>query len=76
MVTVIYMVLATAMFFWQDTYFLLGGIEFSLKNPCALGILFLALLNFIVTARPGRSVVLARHTMIQMLPCIIVLVSV
>ncbi len=71
MVTVIYMVLATAMFFWQDTYFLLGGIEFSLKNPCALGILFLALLNFIVTARPGRSVVLARHTMIQMLPCVV-----
>ena len=71
MVAVIYMILATAMFFWQDTYFLVGGIELSLKNPCALGILFLALLNFIVTARPGRTIVLARHTMVQMLPCLL-----
>lgn len=71
MVGVIYMVLATAMFFWQDNYFLLGGVELSLKNPCALGILFLALLNFTVTVRPGRTIVLARHTMIQMLPCVI-----
>ncbi len=71
MVTVIYMTLATAMFFWQDTYFVLGGVAFSLKNPCALGILFLALLNFIVAAKPGRTIVLFRYTMIQMLPCLI-----
>ena len=44
MVAVIYIVLASAMFFLQDTYFLVGGVEFSLKNPCAVGILFLALL--------------------------------
>lgn len=71
MVGVIYMVLATAMFFWQDNYFLLGGAEFSLKNPCALGILFLALLNFIVTVRPGRTIVLARHTLMQALPVLV-----
>ena len=45
MVTLIYMVLATAMFFLQDTYFFVGGVEFSLKNPCALAILFLAVVN-------------------------------
>ena len=71
MVRVIYILLATAMFFWQDNYFLLGDVPFSLKNPCALGILFLALLNFIVTVRPGRIIVLARHTLIQALPCLV-----
>ena len=54
MVSMIYMVLATAMFFLQDTYFLVAGMELSLKNPCALAILFLALLNFIVTVRLDR----------------------
>lgn len=71
MVPIIYIVLATAMFFFQDTYFTLGGIALSLKNPCALGILFLALLNFTATVRLGRTIVLARHAVTQMLPCII-----
>ena len=71
MVRVIYILLATAMFFWQDNYFLLGDVPFSLKNPCALGILFLALLNFIVTPKPGHTIVLARHTLIQALPCLV-----
>ena len=71
MIRVLYFLLATAMFFLQDTYFLLGGVEFSLKNPCALGILFLALLDFTVTVRPGRTIVLARHTAVQILPCVI-----
>ena len=71
MVTIIYMILATAMFFLQDTYFLIGGVQFSLKNPCVVGILFLALLNFIVTVRPGRTIVLMRHTLVQVLPCAI-----
>lgn len=71
MLRVIYIILATAMFFWQDNYFMAGGIALSLKNPCALGILFLALLNFIVTVRPGRTIVLARHTLIQALPCLV-----
>ena len=59
------------MFFLQDTYFLVGGVEFSLKNPCAVGILFLALLNFTVTVRPGRTIVLMRHTVIQVFPYLI-----
>lgn len=71
MVAVIYLVLASAMFFLQDTYFLVGGVEFSLKNPCAVGILFLALLNFIVTVRPGRTIVLVRHTVAQVFPYLI-----
>ena len=71
MVAVIYIVLASAMFFLQDTYFLVGGVEFSLKNPCAVGILFLALLNFTVTVRPGRTIVLMRHTVIQVFPYLI-----
>ena len=71
MLSVLYMALATAMFFLQDTYFLIGGVAFSLKNPCAIAILFLALANFIVTARLGRTIVLARHTVVQMLPFVI-----
>ena len=71
MLSVLYMALATAMFFLQDTYFLIGGVAFSLKNPCAIAILFLALANFIVTARLGRTIVLARHTVVQMLPFLI-----
>lgn len=71
MLSIIYFILATAMFFSQDTYFTLGGVEFSLKNPCAVAILSLALLNFIVTVRPGRSLVLVRHTIIQMIPYLI-----
>jgi len=59
------------MFFLQDTYFEIGGVDFSLKNPCALAILFLALLNFIATVRLGRVILLARHTVVQMLPCLI-----
>ena len=70
----IYMVLATAMFFLQDTYFLVAGMELSLKNPCALAILFLALLNFIVTVRLDRLMVLIRHTAVQVLPYLIPLV--
>ena len=71
MVSIIYMILATAMFFLQDTYFLLGGVEFSLKNPCIIGILFLALLNFTVTVKLDRVMVLARHGATQMLPLVI-----
>lgn len=71
MVAVIYIVLASAMFFLQDTYFLVGGVEFSLKNPCAVGILILALLNFIVTVRPGRTIVLVRHAVVQVFPYLI-----
>ncbi len=71
MVAIIYMILATAMFFLQDTYFLIGGVEFSLKNPCVVGILFLALINFIVTVRPGRTIILVRHTLVQLVPCAI-----
>jgi hypothetical protein len=67
----IYIVLATAMFFLQDTYFKIGGVDFSLKNPCALAILFLALLNFTATVRLGRFLVLIRHTAVQMLPYLI-----
>lgn len=71
MVAIIYMILATAMFFLQDTYFLIGGVQFSFKNPCVMGILFLALVNFIVTVRPGRTIILVRHTLVQILPCAI-----
>lgn len=71
MVSIIYMILATAMFFLQDTYFLVGGVEFSLKNPCIIGIVFLALLNFTVTVRLDRAILLARHGMVQMLPVVI-----
>lgn len=59
------------MFYLQDTYFEIGGVDFSLKNPCAIAILFLALLNFIATVRLGRFMVLARHTVVQMLPYLI-----
>ncbi len=59
------------MFFLQDTYFKIGGVDFSLKNPCALAILFLALLNFTATVRLGRFLVLIRHTAVQMLPYLI-----
>jgi hypothetical protein len=68
------MLLATGMFFFQDTYFSIGGIELSLKNPCALAILFLALLNFTVTVRLDRLLILSRHTAVQMLPCLVPLV--
>ena len=68
MVSIIYLVLATAMFYLQDTYFLVGGVEFSLKNPCAIAIVFLALINFTATVRLGRFLLLVRHTAVQMLP--------
>ena len=74
MSSVLYMILATGMFFFQDTYFSLGGMELSLKNPCALAILFLALLNFTATARLDRLMVLSRHTAVQALPYLIPLV--
>ena len=74
MVPVLYTALATAMFFLQDSYFSIGDIELSLKNPCALGIVFLALLNLIVTVRLGRVMVLVRHFLIQILPFMIPLV--
>lgn len=74
MCSVVYMLLATGMFFFQDTYFSLGGMELSLKNPCALAIVFLALLNFIATVRLDRLLVLSRHTAVQALPCLIPLV--
>ncbi len=68
MVPAIYTALATAMFFLQDAYFSIGGMELSLKNPCALGIVFLALLNFIATVRLGRFMLLVRHALVQALP--------
>ncbi len=71
MTSFIYVILSTAMFYLQDTYFEIGGVDFSLKNPCAIAILFLALLNFIATVRLGRFMVLARHTVVQMLPYLI-----
>lgn len=72
MISIIYFILATAMFFLQDTYFKVGGgVDFSLKNPCAFAILFLALLNFIATVRLNRVVLLARHTIVQTLPYLI-----
>jgi len=67
----VYMVLATGMFFFQDTYFSVGGMELSLKNPCALAILFLALLNFIATVRLDRLTLLTRYTVVQALPCLV-----
>ena len=51
LISIIYMLLATAMFFLQDTYFVVAGMELSLKNPCGLAILFLALINLIATVR-------------------------
>mgnify|MGYP007121850450 CR=1 FL=1 len=74
MIAMIYMLLATAMFFLQDAYFSVAGMELSLKNPCALAILFLALLNFTATVRLDRVMVLARHTAVQALPYLIPLV--
>lgn len=74
MCSVLYMVFATGMFFFQDTYFSVGGIELSLKNPCALAILFLALLNLIATVRLDRLLVLIRHTAVQALPYLVPLV--
>lgn len=71
MVRIIYMVLATGMFFFQDFYFSVGGIELSLKNPCIVGILILAFLNFTVTVRLDRMILLIRHTAVQMFPCLI-----
>lgn len=74
MVPAIYTALATAMFFLQDAFFSIGGMELSLKNPCALGIVFLALLNFIATVRLGRFMLLVRHALVQALPFLIPLV--
>ena len=74
MSSVLYMILATGMFFFQDTYFSLGSMELSLKNPCALAILFLALLNFTATVRLDRLMVLSRHTAVQALPYLVPLV--
>lgn len=74
MCAVLYMLLATGMFFFQDTYFSIGGMELSLKNPCALAILFLALLNLTVTVRLDRLLILSRHTAVQTLPCLVPLV--
>ena len=74
MTAVVYFGLAAAMFALQDAYFLLGGGEYSLKNLCALGILFLCLLDFIGTVRLGRGMVLVRHSLVQMLPCLVPLV--
>lgn len=71
MIATIYLMLATAMFFLQDTYFSLGGVDFSLKNPCILAILFLALLNFTATVRLDRTFLLARHAVVQALPFLI-----
>ena len=71
MISIIYCILATAMFFLQDTYFKVGGVDFSLKNPCAFAILFLALLNFITTVRLNRVLLLVRHTLVQILPYLI-----
>jgi len=74
LVPAIYTALATAMFFLQDAYFSIGGMELGLKNPCALGIVFLALLNFIATVRLGRFMLLVRHALVQALPFLIPLV--
>ena len=74
MCSVLYMILATGMFFFQDTYFPVGDIELSLKNPCAIAILFLALLNFIATVRLDRLTLLKRHTVVQALPYLVPLV--
>ncbi len=74
MCSVIYLILATGMFFFQDTYFSIAGMELSLKNPCALAILFLALLNFTATVRLDRLMVLIRHTAVQALPYLVPLV--
>lgn len=71
MVSVIYLLLATGMFFFQDTYFLVGGVSISLKNPCMAAILFLGLVNFTFTLRLGRFRILTRHTLVQILPCLI-----
>ena len=65
MSSAIYLILATGMFFFQDTYFSVGGVELSLKNPCALAIVFLALLNFIATVRLDRLTLLPRHGAVQ-----------
>ena len=70
----LYLTLATAMFALQDVYFPMGGGDYSLKNLCALGILFLFLLNFTATVRLGRGLVLARHATVQLLPCLVPLV--
>ena len=74
MISIIYMLLATAMFFLQDTYFVVAGMELSLKNPCGLAILFLALINLIATVRLDRLFLLIRHTAVQALPFLIPLV--
>ena len=70
----IYTALATAMFFLQDAYFSVGGMELSLKNPCAVGIVALALLDLIVSVRLDRLLVLTRHALVQALPFLIPLV--
>ena len=49
-------------------------IKQALKNPCALVILFLTLLNFIATVRLDRLMVLTRHTAVQALPYLVPLV--
>ena len=62
------------MFFLQDAYFSVGGMELSLKNPCAVGIVALALLDLIVSVRLDRLLVLTRHALVQALPFLIPLV--
>ncbi len=71
MISVMYLLLATAMFVLQDAYFPVGGMELSLKNPCAAAILFLALFHFTATVRLDRALLLVRHTLVQMLPCLV-----
>jgi len=70
---VIYMILATAMFYLSDTFFPVAGMELSLKNPCAIAIVLLGLVSFIFTARLGRAAVLVRHTAVQMFPFLVTL---
>lgn len=71
MISIVYMILATAMFALQYNYFSFGGMELSLKNPCAVAILFLAFLTFIVKGRLDRLIILTRHMLIHILPYII-----
>lgn len=59
------------MFYTKDRYFLIGGLRLSLKNPCAIAILLLAAVVFLARGRLGRAMVLARHTLMQMLPYLV-----
>jgi len=70
---VIYLLLATAMFYLSDVLFPIAGIELSLKNPCAIAIVLVGLFSFMITARLGRAIVLARHAAVQMLPYLVTL---